>query len=136
MFMKPFQSVLAVVSLLAVILIVVALVRPGAKPGPQASTPSSATITPAVTAGLKVHVDPITGRIAPPPAGLAPDPAAKQPFNSSHEGLVEEPGPTAAGGFKVDTRGRFQSAVLVSVGADGKPVLQHVDGPAGPPPAR
>ena len=78
----------------------------------------------------KVHLDPVTHRIVPPPAGLAPDPVTQKMFNSSHEGLVEEPGTTAAGGFKVDLRGRFQSAVSAHVSPDGQPVLEHSNPPS------
>ena len=131
--MKSLQSVLAGLVLLAAMIVMVALARPDTKSKTQQTAPAE---SPAVAAGLKVQVDPITHRIVPPPANLAPDPAAKQLFNSSHEGLVEEPGTTAAGGFKVDLRGRFQSAITVSVGPDGKPVLHHVDGPAASQPGR
>ena len=121
MFMKPFPSVLAGLFLLATVLVVFALARPNAKSAaPTASRP-------AVAAGLKVHVDPVTGRLASPPAKLAPDPAAQQLFNSSHDGLIEEAGTSAAGGFKVDPRGHFQSAITVRVGPDGKPVVNCVD---------
>ena len=58
----------------------------------------------------------------------APDPAVKALFKSSHEGLIEEPGTTAAGGFKVDARGGFRSAVVLRFDADGKPATVCVDG--------
>lgn len=128
--MKPFSKLAAGFLLLAVTGVALALAWPGAKSKPQNAAPAAPS--PAIAAGLKVRLDPVTHRIVPPPAGLAPDPAEQKMFNSSHEGLVEEPGTTAAGGFKVDLRGRFQSAVSVQVGPDGKPVVDH----STPPPAR
>ena len=136
MLMESSRSVWAGLLLLTATLVALALARPGKKPGAHQAAPSAPTAAPVVAAGLKVQIDPVTHRIVPPPAKLAPDPAAQQLFNSSHEGLVEVPGTTAAGGFKVDLQGRFQSAVTVSVGPDGKPVFHHVDGPAAAQPVR
>jgi hypothetical protein len=99
-------------------------VRTRVRPNPAND---SQAIQPAASAGLRVHVDPRTGRIVPPPKNAAPDPVAKEMFKSSHEGLVEERGTTAAGGFKVDARGRFRSAVTVSIGPDGRPVMNCLD---------
>jgi hypothetical protein len=82
---------------------------------------------PSAAAGFKVHVDPATGQIIPPPMKAQAEPAEKAMFPSSHEGLVEEPGTTAAGGFKVDVRGKFRSAVMLQTGADGKPRMMCVD---------
>src|SRR5205085_5584762 len=116
--------------LLVVVLIVSASwvamrARPSAKP--TAASNSATSSNRAIEAGLKVHIDPATGRIVPPPANAAPNPVAKEMFKSSHEGLVEEPGTTAAGGFKVDARGRFRSAVTVSLGPDGKPLVNCLE---------
>lgn len=79
-------------------------------------------------AAVKVHVDPATGRIVPPPRPPVADAAANARFASTHEGLVEEPGTTPAGGFKVDIRGRFRNAVVVHTAPGGKPVITCADG--------
>ena len=126
--MKPLSKPVAGLLLLTIMGVALALAWPGAKPKTQNAAPAAPSAV--ATAGLKVYLDPVTHRIAPPPAGLAPNPAEQKMFNSSHEGLVEEPGTTAAGGFKVDLRGRFQSAVSVQVGPDGKPVVDHSNPPS------
>jgi len=100
-------------------------------PDPKAKPDSAErnhSATPMSGTSLKVHVDPATGRIVPPPRQRAADAAANARFTSSHEGLVEEPGTTAAGGFKVDIRGRFRSAVLLQTAPGGKPVITCADG--------
>jgi hypothetical protein len=96
---------------------VVAII-PGQRHGGSAASIPSAPAGPA----LKVHLDPATGRVIPPPAHAAQP--VKTPPGSSHEGLVEEPGTTEAGGFQVRANGRFRSAVTVTVDAAGR---QHRD---------
>ena len=54
---------------------------PGGKPKPASSAAALPSNPSAAAAGWKVHVDPVTGRIAPPPAKAAPD--AKAPIPSS-----------------------------------------------------
>jgi hypothetical protein len=83
---------------------------------------------PASGASVKVHVDPATGRIVPPPRRPAVDAAANARFTSTHEGLTEEPGTTAAGGFKVDLRGKLRSAVFLHTAPGGEPVMTCTDG--------
>lgn len=85
------------------------------------------------SAGLRVQIDPVTGRIVPPRAKQAEDPGTKAAFPNSHAGLVEEPGTSPAGGFKVHAQGRFQSAVAVHLGPDGKPSFSCVDSSAADP---
>src|SRR5689334_8353199 len=81
--------------------LVLCLPLPESKAKPGAGPVSPVTKPPASPA-LKVHVDPATGRIVPPPAKPASDAAANARFSSAHDGLIEEPGKTAAGGFKVE----------------------------------
>jgi hypothetical protein len=83
---------------------------------------------PALSTGMKVHVDPATGRIVPPSRQPVADAAANARFASTHEGLIEEPGTTPAGGFKVDIRGRFRNAVVLHTAPGGKPVMTCTDG--------
>jgi len=86
---------------------------------------------------LRVYVDPLTGRRTSNPA---PEQRAAQAtrdrenpaFNTSSEGLREESLP--GGGVIVHLDGRFQSAVVVRRGADGKlqqvcnnPIHAHLD---------
>jgi hypothetical protein len=87
--------------------------------------------------GLRVHFDPVTGQIIPPPVAVAPAaPAlpANHPLSTSGEGLVETPGQTRAGGVILDLQGRFRSTVVTSVGPDGTPLTRCLGpGSAGHP---
>jgi len=67
--------------------------------------------------GLRVHVDPNTGEIIEAPEAAAG--AADGPVDAETEGLVEEPAPGAAGGIKIDLRGRFRSKTRATVQPDG-----------------
>lgn len=88
----------------------------------------------APAAGMKVYVDPATGQLiqAPPqqaPTGaLSLSPAEQRAFSTSSQGLVETPSSVPGGGYKLDLQGRFQSAIMATVGPDGKPQLKHVGG--------
>ena len=134
MIARPFRRA-GLFCLLAVPL-VFSLALPGSKTGPEAGRVFIPAGKSAAGPGLKVHVDPATGRIIPPPAQAAPDAATAARFSSTHEGLVEEPGRTAAGGFIVEARGRFRSAVTLQTGPDGKPILNCADGTKEPPQRR
>jgi hypothetical protein len=123
--MKTLPRLWIGIALVAAVAGVVLRAVPGAKVTSTSSAIPVPLNQPAAAAGWKVHVDPLTGRIAPLPAKAAPD--AKVPIPSSHEGLVEEPGKTAAGGFKVDARGKFRSSVILRAGPDGKPLMACVE---------
>jgi len=93
----------------------------------EADAPKSPQAKPAATSshqsGVRVYVDPQTHRRTTQPSPearrAAADAAASNPaFNHSSEGLVERPLPN--GGYIVDLEGRFQSAVGVRIGKDGK----------------
>lgn len=74
-------------------------------------------------AGQRVYIDPETGQMATPPESdqvAVPRGAASVP---STAGLVEEPLP--AGGFKLDTKGRFQVPLRATTNADGEVIIQH-----------
>ncbi len=73
---------------------------------------------PAARAGQWIHVDPQTGARTGAPADARAATAADPAFSTSHDGLVERPAP--GGGVTVDLQGRFRSAVIATVGADGK----------------
>jgi hypothetical protein len=127
--MNSFHRSLTGLLLLIASACVLILAGPRTNSKTPASAPSDAEGT-RHAAGLKVHLDPATGRIVPPPANPPPDVAVPQQFRSSLEGLVEERGTTAAGGFKVDARGRFRSAITVRLGPDGKTVVNCIEPPA------
>ena len=84
-------------------------------------TLSTRAIAPA-EGGLKTYRDPVTGeRRSPPPSlpAAALTASERRGLSRSHAGLVAVPGPTPAGGTRVDLQGRFLSHVVARVGADG-----------------
>lgn len=95
-----------------------------------ASVSAKAEPSPQFSGGMRVSIDPVTGLPAPVPTKGLPDAAAAALFDSSHAGLVEEPGKTRAGGFKVNAQGRFHSSVAVEIDQDGKPTTRCVAGDA------
>ena len=84
---------------------------------------SAVNAQPEASADRKAFIDPITGRIVPPPVqkpALPMSPQAENAQSTSAEGLQEIPGTTRGGGIKVNLQGRFRSSVVATVGADGK----------------
>jgi hypothetical protein len=100
----------------------------------EAHAPAEAGLTPAGAAaaaggGLRIQIDPQTGRFTEPPPGTVPPagpPAAEAARSTSGVGLVEVPSPTPGGGVKVDLQGRFQSPLVGTVGPDGKVRIEHL----------
>jgi hypothetical protein len=80
---------------------------------------------------MMIHIDPQNGAILKEPApGTVPlqlTPALRNAFSTSHQGLVEVPSAVPGAGVKVDLRGRFQSPLLVTIDANGKARMQHLD---------
>lgn len=67
-------------------------------------------------AGLRVYLDPETGRIIDRPTDAEAISALRdqgERFSTYGRDLLEEP--LAGGGFKVDLRGRFQSSVVATI---------------------
>jgi hypothetical protein len=116
------------VALVAAVVVTAATgIRPvaaGADEEPGASAAPGAA--PATSAGRWIRVDPQTGeRKAGPMPGSARGAIAADPaFDTSSQGLVEEPAP--GGGVMVDLGGRFRSAVTATVGPDGTPAADCV----------
>lgn len=88
-------------------------------------------VVPAGAPGMKIHIDPKTGALLREPApGSVPlqlTPQLQNAFSTSHEGLVETPSSVPGGGVKVDLQGRFQSPLFVTIDANGKVKMQHLD---------
>ena len=82
-------------------------------------------------AGMTIHIDPQTGAILKEPApGSVPlqlTPQLRNSLSTSHQGLVETPSAAAGGGIKLDLQGRFQSPLIVTIDANGKLKMQHLD---------
>jgi hypothetical protein len=100
------------------------------QPHENADASERRTAVPPGQAGQRIYIDPTTGRfIEPPPDVLAAEALAAQadPLNfemsTSDVGLVEAP--LAGGGSMVDLQGRFRSALVATVGSDGKLAIGH-----------
>lgn len=82
--------------------------------------------------GVVVHIDPTTGAILTKPVpGSVPlqlTPQLSGALSTSHQGLVDIPGRAADDGVKLDLQGRFQSVLVVTIDANGKARIQHLDG--------
>jgi hypothetical protein len=80
---------------------------------------------------MTIHIDPKTGALLKEPApGTVPlqlTPQLQNALSTSHEGLVETPSSVPGGGVKLDLQGRFQSPLFVTIDADGKVKMQHLD---------
>ncbi len=79
--------------------------------------------------GHIAYIDPTTGKLAAPPPDfrLRPDlmtPQMQNSLSTSTQGLIEEPVTVPAGGFKVNLRGRFNSASFARVRADGQVITE------------
>jgi hypothetical protein len=79
-------------------------------------------------AGMRVFVDPQTGKVVAPPPGTPAESQAPD-LSTSSEGLTETRLP--GGGAKVDLQGRFQTPLVATVGADGKVSIDHKHATAG-----
>lgn len=94
-----------------------------------AETPAVASSPiPATFGGLRVVVDPQTGRIvADPPEAARLDFFFSQELlrhmSTSQEGLLQEPAPRD--GIMVRLQGRFMSPLVASVGPDGSIQMDH-----------
>ena len=111
----------------------------------QDASPAESEATPGVTfspdrprlaGGLRAHVDPMTGSLVAPPAGapaleLSPD--LLQAFSTSGDGLVEVALPD--GTVRVRLDGRFMSATVATIDADGQVRIGHGLPVAAPAPA-
>ena len=82
---------------------------------------------PAGAAGMRIHVDPTTGVLRSTPAVAPASPPVTAAVSTSPLGLVQVPAPR--GGVMVDLKGRFRSAVMARVGANGTVTTEcHTDG--------
>ena len=76
--------------------------------------------------GMRVYIDPVTGKPTSPPEGSEKAlPANGNRLNTSSQGLVEVPSQVQGGGTVIDLQGRFQSSTSAIVGEDGKLTIEH-----------
>jgi hypothetical protein len=84
----------------------------------------------AVSSGMRVHIDPQTGRLSTKPSSGIPmqlSPAEVNALSTSHHGLVEALSPRQRGGVFIDLQGRFQSPLVATVDEAGKVTIRHLD---------
>ena len=83
--------------------------------------PAVKSTAPAASAGRRIFLDSATGELRPPLSGEIPlTTAVSSPPSTSSAGLVESQVTMLGGGIMVDLQGRFRSAVVVTVDAEGK----------------
>lgn len=73
--------------------------------------------------GLRVYVDPETGRFVPVPVAGAEAEAGRataEALSNRSADLVEQESPVPGGGVMLDLQGRFQNAIEMSVDASGE----------------
>ena len=86
-----------------------------------------------VSGGLRVHIDPQTGRVTTKPGTGIPlqlSPAEVNALSTSHHGLVEAWSPRQRGGVFINLQGRFQSPLVATVDEAGKVTIRHLDADA------
>ena len=87
--------------------------------------------------GMTVYVDRKTGGFSSVPTpGSTPlriSPELRNALSTSHRGLVQRKSTVPGGGYVLDHRGRFQSAMVAVLGEDGKPRIACVSSIAGAP---
>jgi hypothetical protein len=83
-----------------------------------------------VSGGMRVHIDPQTGRFTTKPGAGIPmqlSPAEVNALSTSHHGLVEALSPRQRGGVFINLQGRFQSPLVATVDEAGKVTIRHLD---------
>ena len=87
-----------------------------------------------VSSGMRVHIDPQTGRFTTTGAGIPMQlsPAEVNASSTSHHGLVEALSPRQRGGVFINLQGRFQSPLVATVDEAGKLTIRHLDADALP----
>src|SRR5262249_61385122 len=86
-----------------------------------------------VSGGMRVHIDPQTGRVTTTPgAGIQMQlsPAEVNALSTSHHGLVEAVSPRQRGGVFINLQGRFQSPLVATVDEMGKVTIRPLDADA------
>jgi hypothetical protein len=93
----------------------------GATASAGTSASASQDVTPRAVGGMKAYRDPVTGeRVGPPPAAVPPSAPQPSSLSRSQTGLEVVPTGTAAGGFRVDLKGRFRSSLVATKQPDGR----------------
>jgi len=107
---------------------------------PGRTSPARSATTPPRTASVETgtpsqgqqgqlaFIDLATGKLVEPSkadaAALARSPEVQNSLDQSSRGLVEEPVPGNRG-YRVKLQGRFQSALVATIGPDGKLLVGH-----------
>ncbi len=107
-----------------------------AKPAQNAADPNAqAAALPAESAGMKGYIDPKTREIIQPTPALqtVESVPVENMLSTSAEGLKEVRSEGRAGGYRMDLKGRFRSAMVVTVDAQGNQVVTCDEAPVVPP---
>src|SRR5262245_23713793 len=101
-------------------------------PDPSALRETVAEPNTPISGGLRVHIDPQTGRLTKSGAAipLQLSPAEANALSTAHHGLVEAQSPRQRGGVFVNLQGRFQSPRVANVDEAGKVTIRHLDADA------
>ena len=86
-----------------------------------------------VSGGMRVYINPQTGRFTTTPGAGIPmqlSPAEVNALSTSHHGLVEALSPRQRGGVFINLQGRFQSSLVATVDEAGKVTIRHLDADA------
>lgn len=80
---------------------------------------------------MGVYKDPATGRFVEPPAGAPQRAAAAGKTGSTSAGrLIETPGQTPAGGFRLDMQGHSDHDAIATKDAQGRITVHHLPAPS------
>lgn len=104
-----------VLGLAAMIGVTAVAVRPTNAGGPSESGQAKS--------GLRVYIDPETGKLAGPPAGVESVPTT-QAGRREADTLIETPSGGPAGGVMVNTKGRYHADVMAATDAGGKATVR------------
>jgi hypothetical protein len=98
---------------------------------PVATSPATSAAAPQKDPGMKIFVDPKTGKISKPsPPAELPE-ASQKSLQEAQEPLpqlFEVPSPRPGGGGMIDLKGQFRNPLKVTRDADGKLSIKHQSG--------
>ncbi len=97
----------------------------GVEPAPAGDVPAS-RVPHAGAAGVRAYIDPHTGELAVPPAGVEAPAQVNGALRrgSDDDDMVAVPSTGSAGGFMINTKGRFAASIVAMTDSAGKTTAQ------------
>jgi hypothetical protein len=98
---------------------------------PVAAPPATSASAPQKDPGMKIFVDPKTGKISKPAPQLELPEASQKSLEITKEPspeLFEAPSPRPGGGVMIDLKGQFRSPLKATRDAEGKLSIKHEPG--------